>query len=78
MEPVADCRGSPSRQALVPHLMLFSDHQGHDNHYDNDDDGADDDGFEDDIYIYFKDNSKLDYWSPHTGESKTGLDEHCQ
>ena len=35
---------------------------------------------DDDIYIYFKDNSKLDYRSPHTGESKalTGLDEHCQ
>ena len=32
---VADCRGSSSRQALVPHLVLFSSCQGHDGHDDD-------------------------------------------
>ena len=38
---VAHCRGSSSRQALVPHLVLFSSCQGHD------DDGYDDYGDDD-------------------------------
>ena len=32
---VAHCRGSPTRQALVPHLVLFSSCQGHGGHDDD-------------------------------------------